>query len=316
MKPYIDVNRIEFIVTHRCNSQCKHCEVDQKERKSHPASIDKELAVDIVHKIAQEYSPDSVMTFGGEPLLFSDTVCAIHQAAREEGIPQRQVITNAGWPRSESEFRTVAFKLADSGVNDIVISVDSFHQEHIPIAVVERNVRSLLDAGIEGLKWGPCWVVSKGHDNLWNRRTRSILQSLEHLSVYESGGDVVQPEGNALIWLTEFMPPKKPIPTGSCGDMPYTGRLDKIEEISIKPDGSVEVCNNFAIGNAVKHDIVEMLRNYDPYEIPEMKAILEGGINGLAKLASTKGIETDPDDYYSICDMCISVRRELAKRES
>ncbi len=309
MSNFLTVDRIEFIITYRCNSHCKHCQIEEDKRKSQPAAIDQELAVEIIHKVAQKYSPDSVMTFGGEPLLFPDVVCAIHETARANGIAEREIITNAGWPRSE-----IAFRLADSGVTDIVISVDSFHQEYIPLTIVERNVRSLLDAGIERLRWNPCWVVSKEHDNSWNRRTRSILQALAHLPVVESGGNVAQPDGNALIWLNEFMPPKIPNPTGSCGDMPYTGRLDDVGSISIEPDGGVTVCHEFIIGNAGQRDIVEILQNYDPYRIPEMKAILEGGVAGLTRLARTKGVESDPDGYYSVCDMCRSIRRELTVR--
>jgi len=56
-----------------------------------------------------------------------------------------------------------------------------------------------------------------------------------------------------------------------------------------------------------------MLRSYNPYQIPEMKAILEEGVAVLAKLARAKGVEAEPDGYYSICDMCKSIRRRLAK---
>ena len=319
MKPlrkFLIVDRIEFLVTYRCNSHCKHCCIGQDKRASHPAAIDEELAVQIVRGVAQAHSPRSIMTFGGEPLLFPGIVCAIHQTATASGIGERQVITNAGWPRSEAEFRTVAFKLADSGVNDICISVDCFHQEHIPLSIVERNVQFLVDAGINQLRWNPCWVVSKHHDNPWNRRTRSVLEALAHLPVGESDGNIVQPDGNALIWLSDFMPSGVPIPAGSCGDMPYAERLDGVKSISIEPDGRVAVCDEFYIGNAAQRDIVEILEDYDPYQIPEMKAILEGGVGGLAELAHTQGVEADPNGYYSICDMCKSIRRRLAKLDA
>ena len=312
MNRFLTVDRIEFVVTYRCNSHCKHCQVGQDKRVSQPTVIDEELAAQIVRSIAPVYSPRSIMTFGGEPLLFSDVVCAIHAAARANGIGQRQVITNVGWPRSEMEFREVAFKLADSGVNDICISVDCFHQEYIPLSVVERNVQCLVDAGIGRLEWNPCWVVSKEHDNPWNRRTQAILLALAYLPVAESDGNIVQPEGNARIWLREFMPSRIPFPGGSCGDMPYTGRLDEVSSISVEPDGSVAVCDEFVVGNAARRDILEMLRNYDPYQIPEMKAILEGGIAGLLDLARAKGVEADRDGYYSVCDMCKSIRRRVA----
>lgn len=316
MSEFITVNRLEFIVTYRCNSHCKHCQVGQDKRTSRPAVIDRELAVQIVSRVTEAYSPTSIMTFGGEPLLYPDVVCAIHKTAADNGIASRDVITNAGYPRSEAEFRDVAFRLADNGVNYIVISVDCFHQEYIPLAVVEQNVKCLVDAGIPELKWGPCWVVSKEHDNQWNQRTRDVLRSLEHLLVTGSGGNIVQPEGNALVWLKDFMPPKVPVPTGTCGDMPYTGRLDAVEGICIEPDGGVAVCNEFIIGNAGQVDIVEMLQNYNPYHIPEMKALLEGGVTELAEMASAKGVKIDPEGYYSICDMCQSIRREMATKMS
>lgn len=313
LSKFLTVNRIEFIVTYRCNSHCKHCQIGQDKRASNTVTIDAGLAVQIIRGVAQAYSPCSIMTFGGEPLLFPDIVCAIHEAARVNGIGKREVITNAGWPREEAKFRTAAFKLADSGVNEIYISVDSFHQEYIPLSIVERNVQSLVDAGIGRLMWNPCWVVSKEHNNPWNRRTKSILQALARLPVAESDGNIVQPEGNARIWLRDFMPCRTPIPTGSCGDMPYTERLEQVSSISVEPDGSIAVCDEFVIGNAIQRDVAEMLRSYDPYRIPEMKAILEGGVAGLADLARTKGVEPNPDGYYSICDMCKSIRRKLAR---
>lgn len=256
------------------------------------------------------------MTFGGEPLLFPDTVCAIHEAARANGIGRREIITNAGWPRSEAEFRTVAFKLADSGITDIAISVGCFHQEHIPLTVVERNVKSLKDAGIPELGWNPCWVVSREHDNPLNRRTREILGQLEHLDVPESFGNNVQPSGNALIYLWEYMPSKVSGPAGSCEDVPYAQRLDKVSNISVEPDGSITVCKDLVVGNARTREINKILRSYNPYTIPEIAAILRGGMSQLIELVRTQGVEPDPDGYYSVCDMCISLRRNMAKASS
>ena len=165
MSEFLDVHRLEFAVTYRCNSHCKHCQVSQDERASRPVAIDVELAVRIVRRVASAYAPRSLMTWGGEPLLYPDIVCAIHKAAMENGIAGRSILTNAGVPRSEAAFRRVAQRLAESGVNAIGISVDAFHQEYVPLEVVERNARALVDAGIDDVVWNPCWVVSKEHDN-------------------------------------------------------------------------------------------------------------------------------------------------------
>ena len=91
-----NLNRIEFVVTAACTGKCKHC--SQGENRSNDR-IDRALAADAVRKIAKEYIIESVMTFGGEPLLCHETVCEIHKAAREMNIPQRQLITNGYFSR-------------------------------------------------------------------------------------------------------------------------------------------------------------------------------------------------------------------------
>ena len=309
MSDYLSVKRIEFHVTYRCNSHCQHCHLGAKKRHTAPAAIDRLLAVEIVRKVTQRYHPSSVMTFGGEPLLYPDVVCDIHEAARTGGVPERQVITNAGSPRSESGARDVACRLATSGVNAISISVDSFHQEHIPLEIVERNVRAYAHAGIPHLAWNPCWVVSPSGDNVYDRDTRAILETLAHLPVEDSGGNILQPDGNAQAGLSSYLEPRTQMPTGSCEDVPYGGRLDRIESIGIEPNGDVTICWDWPIGNAVEEDVLAILDRYDPHSIPETEAILRGGMAALAELYRERGVDLDPEGYYSICDMCRSLRR-------
>ena len=311
MNPYLDLHRLEFSITYRCSAHCLHCQVEDDLRRSAPAAIDPALGAQIVHRVASAYPLRSLMTFGGEPLLYPEAVCAVHQAAQEEGIAHRSIITNASVPRAEAAFRALARRLAECGVNAVYISVDAFHQACIPLAVVERNVRALADAGIEELVWNPCWVVSREHDNAWNRRTREVLAALAHLPAREDEGNVVQPDGHARDALAEYLPPKVPLPTGSCGDMPYTGPLDAIGSIGVEPDGAITVCHELAIGNAAQEDVVEILQRYDPYKIPEARALLQGGVAALVELAHAQGITLDPGGYYSVCDLCRSMRRQM-----
>ncbi len=41
-----------------------------------------------VRSVCSKYSIKSLMTFGGEPLLFPEVVCAIYRTAMELGIPE------------------------------------------------------------------------------------------------------------------------------------------------------------------------------------------------------------------------------------
>ena len=90
---YMDIKRIEFSVTNACTSRCKHCSVGNASNQI-KININKNLATTLVSELSKKYDIESVMTFGGEPLLYADTVCAIHKVASEKGIPKRQIITN------------------------------------------------------------------------------------------------------------------------------------------------------------------------------------------------------------------------------
>ena len=93
MNQYLkNLNKIEFVVTYACTGRCKHC--SEGDHTSCGERIDPEIAADAVRKIAAEYDIKTVMTFGGEPLLYTDAVYAIMKTATELKIPKRQVITN------------------------------------------------------------------------------------------------------------------------------------------------------------------------------------------------------------------------------
>jgi organic radical activating enzyme len=308
MGKYLIVDRIEFVVTYLCNSKCIHCQLDEKEKKALPSHIDKDKASEIIRKVGGAYALKSVMTFGGEPLLYPEIVCAIHAQAKKTGIPVRDVITNGFWSTKPEKIQKLAQDLAKSGVNEVAISVDCFHQEFVPLKIVKKTATSLVEAGIARVRWNPCWVVSKDCDNKYNNRTKAILQKLRNLHMEEGEGNNVRPEGRALLSLVEFLPPKTPVPTGKCGEIPYTEALDSVRTISIEPDGRIAVCKDFHIGNAFESDIIDILENYDPFKIPEAKSILEKGMDGLISWAKERDIEPKPEGYYDICDICIDLR--------
>ena len=174
-----NLNRIEFVVTDACTGKCKHC--SQGEHNSNN-KLDASLTADAVIKIAKEYRIKTVMTFGGEPLLCPETVCAIHRVAKEMNIPKRQLITNGYFSKSSDEIQSVARKLSECGVNEILLSVDVFHQETIPIDYVTEFAKAINKENVT-LKTQPAWLVSATHDNPYNRRTREILEEFSDMDV-------------------------------------------------------------------------------------------------------------------------------------
>ncbi|MDR3313565.1 MAG: radical SAM protein [Oscillospiraceae bacterium] len=306
---YINLNRIEFSITDACSGRCKHCGDGGRSAKG--ASVRMDAAVDAVRKLANRFPVESVMTFGGEPLLFADTVCAIHAAARDCGIPKRQLITNGYFSKDEKRIDAVAEKLCNAGVNDIMLSVDAFHQEYIPLEPVMAFAEAQLRHKAPQLRVHPAWVVNERYENPYNAETKRILKQFQDKGIAASRGNNIGPSGNAVKYLGEyFAPPEEIDLTAPCGSMPYTTRLDAIDCFCINPNGDVRLCS-VSIGNIYKCDILELVDSYNPNTNPATRAVMADGAGGLLRYAQAQGITLDLSDCRSACGICRKVMAAL-----
>ena len=235
-------------MTYACTGRCKHC--SEGDHTSCGEGIDPQIAADAVRKIAAEYDIQTVMTFGGEPLLYPDTVCAIMKTAKELNIPQRQIITNGYFSRNADKIGEVTERLAACGVNDLLLSVDVFHQETIPLDVVKQFASAAKKRGIP-IRLQPAWLVSATDDNPYNRKTREILDSFANMGISVNDGNIIFPEGNARKYLAEYFTDVHP-------ENPYTEDPRDMRCLSFEPNGDV------LGGNVYCQDIMDLLANYNP----------------------------------------------------
>ena len=235
-------------MTYACTGRCKHC--SEGDHTSCGERIDPVIAADAVRKIAAEYDIKTVMTFGGEPLLYTDAVYAIMTVAKELNIPKRQVITNGYFSKNADKIREVAKRLAACGVNDLLLSVDAFHQETIPLDVVRLFATEAKKCGIP-IRLQPAWLVSAANDNPYNQKTREILDSFADMEVSVNEGNVIFPEGNALKYLAEYF-------TDSLPENPYVEDPHDVRCVSFEPNGNV------LGGNMYEQDIMELIKDYAP----------------------------------------------------
>ena len=249
MNQYLkNLNKIEFVVTYACTGRCKHC--SEGDHTSCGERIDPFIAADAVRKIGLEYDIKTVMAFGGEPLLYTDAVYAIMTAAKELNIPKRQVITNGYFSKNADKIREVAERLAECGVNDLLLSADAFHQETIPLETVRVFAKEAKKNGIP-IRLQPAWLVSPTDDNPYNRKTREILNSFSDMDIPVNGGNIIFPEGNALKYLAEYFTDELP-------DNPYIEDPRDVRCVSFSPNGDV------LGGNVYEHDIMEIIKDYAP----------------------------------------------------
>lgn len=307
MNPYLNIDRLEFILTDRCTGRCKHCSAGDRVLHPRGMHIPQEAAGRAVRELADMFDMQSVMTFGGEPLLYPEVACAIHRAAAECGIPKRQIITNGFFTRDAERIRDVARSLAEAGVNDLLLSVDGFHQETIPIEAVRQFALAVKAAGIEKARFSPAWVVNEGFDCTENTHTREVLAALADTGLPVHDGNDIFLAGNALEYLSHYYPPAKLNMADCCGSMPYTEPLTNQTSLSIEPNGDVTVCA-FVIGNVCRESMRDIVARYDPFAEEGMRAAAQG-VPGLLALAEKRGIPVDMTRMYSACDLCRLVNR-------
>lgn len=311
MSRYINLDRIEFVITNACSGRCKHC--SQGELPAKGKGIDADSAISAVKQLAERFKITSLMTFGGEPLLFADTVCKIHSAARTYGIAGRSLITNGFFTKDESKIDEIAKNICASGVNHVMLSVDAFHQEFISIELVMKFAESLLAHGIPLLRVHPAWVVNEENDNAYNTETRRLLKLFTAKGIPVSTGNNISPFGNAQKYLAEFYPPPGNADLSElCGSAPYSSHPAKVDCIGINPNGDVIACTK--IGNIYTDDILNIIDSYDPYKIPTLKAVLDGGVPELLRYAKSLGIDADISGCHSACRVCEKVNAAIEEK--
>ena len=242
-----NLKKIEFVITYACTGKCKHC--SEGDHHACGERIDPEKAADAVRRIASAYPIRTVMTFGGEPLLYPEAVYAVQTAARDMGIEKRQVITNGFFSKDPVRIATVAEGLAACGVNDVLLSADAFHQETIPIEPVKLFAAELQKRGVP-IRMQPAWLVSPEDENPYNQQTRAILREFRAMGIDENEGNVIFPEGNAKKYLSAYF-------TEEIAN-PYVEDPTDVYCVSFDPNGDV------LGGNLYERDIMEILKDYQP----------------------------------------------------
>lgn len=250
MNEYVkNLNRIEFVVTMACTGNCKHC--SEGDHANCAGSIDREVAVKAIRQVCEKYQIESLMTFGGEPLLYPEIVCAIHSTAAEMGIPKRSLITNGYFTKETNRIKQVVQALKKSGVGKILLSVDAFHQETIPVKPVKFFAACVKESAIS-IQMNPAWLVSREDNNSYNIRTREVLKEFEDLNIPIGDGNIIFPSGNALKYLGEYFEENVEYIN------PYDEDPRDIRTISFSPDGEV------LDGNVYKKGILDILEEYRP----------------------------------------------------
>jgi len=302
----LNIKRLEFVLTEKCNSRCAHCQGSHSPEKVGVMEV--EDGLNCLEETTSVTELDSFMIFGGESMLYPERTIRLFQRANELGIPEIELITNGFWGRSPEKARELASELKDAGVTDILISVDAFHLPFIPLERPRNAAIASLEAGIKKVRWDVAVVESTGASNRYDGETRKILETLALLGLEVSFNRIL-PQGRAVRNLRKLLP--KQSLEGEC--LEKETALVSPKCISLDPEGWASICWNMAIGNARKVRLSKLITEYDWRKNPIIKTLVEKGPMGLIDLPEWKDFDFQEAKYIDKCHLCNDLRKFVRK---
>lgn len=302
----MSIKRLEFVLTEKCNSRCAHCQGAHSPESE--GVIEIEDGFNYLEETTSVTELDSFMIFGGESMLYPERTITLFQKASKLGIPEIELITNGFWGKDREKARTLAPRLKEAGVTDVLISVDSFHLRYIPLDGPRNAAEVSLRAGISKVRWNVAVLESIDAENEYDEQTRQIVESLEPPNL-ETNFNKIWPRGRARGNLKDFFPRQSL--EGDCPDEEDT--LITPDCISLDPNGWASICWNLAIGNAKEAPLSELLTDYDWKEHPIIKTLVQRGPMGLLDLPESEGFDFQAEKYIDKCNLCCDLRKIARK---
>lgn len=308
----MNIKALDFLLTFKCNAHCKHCCYRAgPERRGY---IPSDRALEWMGELNNIHPLNGITIHGGEPFLYFDDMLIIIKKARELGIPQRWVITNAYWAQDQSIVNKKLRALKDAGITAITFSVDAFHQEHVPLKIIKTAIRSAVQYDLDTVVIDSYFLYNEENDCEYNQKTHKYVSNLNNIQNLKYNRFIASIEGRAASLLVDNEYTQEEIPSGKCNPPFWLGSsLQNPETIEIDWQGNITLCPGLSLGNAIKQSLPEIIENYNYREHPIIKIIVEKGPIGLYELAKTHGYHSNKK-FVDECHLCYEMRKYLQKR--
>ncbi len=247
---------------------------------------------------------------GGEALLDLDRTLEIGKIALDHGIHSVEIDTSASWGRDDDTSKYVVRRIVEAGLKLGAISIDGFHQKHVPPECVLRLFRAAKDFGIE-LKGSSAVLETGAPSNAYDAETLRLTQWFgEHGFQVQSSPVVLQ--GRAVN-LARYHTGTRSVPQDKCGGVYFFATKDWRQPGGVEVDvfGSVMLEHGIRIGNARQRDISMILDEYDAETHPIISVLMKQGPIGLTRIPEASGFVLREGGYVDKCHLCQEIRTYL-----
>ncbi len=304
----IRLEGIDIILTYECTNRCAHCCYRAGPGRNHTMSVrevERYLAGIAGHPLKY------VLLFGGEPFLCFDLLReSVRHAA---SLATVLVFTNGFWAQDLDSAKRRLSALQEAGLNQILFSVDSFHQAYVPLERIGVGITAARDLGYETIEIDNRFLVGPDSGNPRDRTTVELMERLPSLcdlkgvNLHSGPSRII---GRGSDELSGGLRKQRAFPV-SCPLPDYLGGdLRAPTSVEIHPEGWVNLCEGLALGNAQHTGLGEILEGYSASTHPIIRVLAEEGPSGLLREARTRGF-TGNEGHVSVCHLCYEVRRFL-----
>ena len=295
------------ITNYVCTAACRHCMFASSPDR--PKDFITEEMSENIAKTLKKTGTTSVHIGGGEPFMNFQALCSLIKALSKNGISIDYIETNAFWCKDDDFVKDRLETLRSLGVTSVMVSVDPFHIEFVPL---ERAIRLcvLLDqCDFDYFVWKERYLrkfISIGLD-----RTRTYTKD-ELCTIL---GDDYIPRtaeeyglgmnGKALFIaedLFEIRPAEDWLSPAPCRSVTSTSHCHIDLYGNIVPPGCPGI-------SAEANDFLNT--NFSEEKYPVLSRLAHGGTSALYSYACENGFTPDKKGYPSRCSLCFSMRKYL-----
>lgn len=287
---FFQVDRVNLRFTYHCNLTCRHCY-----NSSGPDLKNVRIPLERMRYIIEQMPLVGIRKLnitGGEPFLYLSDIISLVSFARDHGITQISIFTNASWAIDSDRTRKILLSLKESGfgmsLDFIKASAGVYHQEFVS---VERVL--LLAEEYFSIFEQPLHIdfESPNENNLEEIKMRNLLEArnLTEKVIIKFRGIAPLGRGQFLRDIQEPLP----LSHSAC---------TSINQLVFDPDGSVRPCcglnaDNFGIIIGKSHKLVELVKSLQ--NNPILQFLASRPIDEIFPYS-----EVPIERYVSKCDAC------------
>ncbi|MBQ8641577.1 MAG: radical SAM protein [Clostridia bacterium] len=294
-----------IITNYVCTAACRHCMF-----ASGPDCPKEFITAETAEKIAvllEKAGTVSVHIGGGEPFMHFGALCDTVRALLRHGIGIDYIETNAFWAVKEDFIRERLRTLREIGVDTVMVSVDPFHIEYVPLERVLLLCHLLEEEGFDYFIWQQRFLKKLLKLDLASVHTKEELEKvLGKRYVTDTAAEYgLGMNGRALAIAADIYGRK---PAAELLKAPPCSRILQPHHCHFDLYGNTIPSGCPGLAAEMEDYLRENIRE-DTY--PVMARLISGGVRALYEYACDKGFVPDKEGYPTGCALCYAIRQWL-----